>query len=260
MQSLSINIKLKDYLNSIKIKKGDKILLSSDILRILIKFRKKNFINPNTIINTLIEQIGKDGTLLVPTFNWDFCKGIDFHYYKTKSHSGSLGDICLKRKDFTRSKNPIYSFAVFGKDQKKICEMQHKSCFGLNSPFGYLIKNKGKNVFIGIDYKKAFSFVHVAEEVAGVEYRYFKNFKGVYIDSLKNKKIETYKMHVRKIDLVKSTLIRDSFDNILIKNNIYIKSFFDEIYFSSVDIYNTHRIMVEDIKKNRNFIYPDWYK
>ena len=87
MQSLSINIKLKDYLNSIKIKKGDKILLSSDILRILIKFRKKNFINPNTIINTLIEQIGKDGTLLVPTYNWDFCKGIDFNYYKTKSRN-----------------------------------------------------------------------------------------------------------------------------------------------------------------------------
>ena len=260
MQSLSINIKLKDYLNSIKIKKGDKILLSSDILRILIKFRKKNFINPNTIINTLIEQIGKDGTLLVPTYNWDFCKGIDFNYYKTKSHTGSLGDICMKRKDFTRSRNPIYSFAVFGKDQKKICEMQHKSCFGLDSPFGYLIKNKGKNVFIGIDYKKAFSFAHVAEEVAGVEYRYLKNFKGVYIDSLKNKKIETYKMYVRKSNLVKSTLIRDSFDNILIKNNIYIKSFFDEIYFSSVDIYNTHRIMVEDIKKNRDFIYPDLYK
>ena len=91
-------------------------------------------------------------------YNWDFCEGLGFHYHKTKSRVGSLGNICIKRKDFRRSKNPIYSFAVFGKDQKKICELEHKSCFGLDSPFGYLIKNKGKNVFIGIDYKKAFSF------------------------------------------------------------------------------------------------------
>ena len=261
MQSSLSNTKLKNYLDSIKIKKGDKILLSSDILRILVNLKKeKNSLDPNTIIDTLIEKIGKEGTLLVPMYNWDFCEGLDFHYRKTKSRVGSLGNICIKRTDFKRSKNPIYSFAVFGKDQKKICELQHKSCFGLDSPFGYLIKNKGKNIFIGIDYKKAFSFAHVAEEAAGVEYRYFKNFKGVYIDSVENKKIETYKMYVRKTDLVKSTLIRDSFDNILIKNNAYIKSFFNKIYFSSVDIYNTHHIMVEDIKKNRHFVYPEWYE
>ena len=67
-------------------------------------------------------------------------------------------------------------------------------------------------------------------------------------------------MYVRKTDLVKSTSIRDSFDNILIKNNAYIKSFFNKIYFSSVDIYNTHHIMIEDIKKNRHFVYPEWYE
>ena len=41
MQSSPSNIKLKNYLDSIKIKEGDKILLSSDILKILIKLKKK---------------------------------------------------------------------------------------------------------------------------------------------------------------------------------------------------------------------------
>ena len=29
-----------------------------------------------------------------------------------------------------------------------ICNLKHENCFSLNSPFGYLIKNKGKNLFI----------------------------------------------------------------------------------------------------------------
>ena len=80
-------------------------------------------------------------------------------------------------KDFNRSKNPIYSFTIYGKDKNKISSMQHKSCFGFDSPFGYLIKNKGKNLFIDIDYKEAFTFVHVAEEKIGVNYRYIKNLR-----------------------------------------------------------------------------------
>ena len=52
MQSLFNNFNIKNYLDLIKIKKGDKILLSSDILKILIKFReKKNALDPNIIIN-----------------------------------------------------------------------------------------------------------------------------------------------------------------------------------------------------------------
>ena len=258
MQNLVNNFNIKNYLDLIKIKKGDKILLSSDILKILIKFREKNnVLDPNTIIDLLIEKIGEDGTLLVPTYNWDFCKGADFHYYKTKAQSGSLGNICLKRKDFKRSKNPIYSFAVFGKDQKKICELKHNSCFSLDSPFGYLIENKGINIFIGIDYKEAFTFDHVAEEVAQVEYRYFKKFKGVYLDKFEKKKIETYKMYVRKLNLVKSTKIDQSFDDILIKNNIYEKKIYNDIPLSSIDIYKSYEIMLKDIRTQRQYIYPE---
>ena len=123
---------------------------------------------------------------MLPAFNWDFCKGKDFDYHKTKSRTGSLSNIALKRKDFARTKNPIYSFAVTGKNTDYICNLNHKSCFGLDSPFGYLIQNHGKNLFIGMDYKDGFAFDHVAEEAVGVNYRYFKNFSGFYSDKFKN--------------------------------------------------------------------------
>jgi len=249
---------IEDYLSLIKINKGDKILLNSNILKILIKIKKDgNLINPNRIIDFFIEKIGKKGTLLIPTYNWDFCKGIDFDYCKTKSRTGALSNICLKRNDFKRSRNPIYSFAVFGKDQKKICELKHNSCFALDSPFGYLLKNKGKNISIGIDYISSNTFVHVAEEIAQVEYRLFKEFKGIYIDKFDKKKTETYKMYVRKANLVKATIHDKSLENILIKNNILEKKIYNKIVISSADIHKSHKFMLDDIKKKRQFIYPE---
>ena len=113
---------LESLLNKFQIKKGDKIIITSNIIKILTKFKNKkiNF-DPNILINILKKKIGKNGTLLIPTFNWDFCKGKTFEYNKTSSQSGALGNIALKRKDFLRSSSPIYSFAVTGKDKVKIC-------------------------------------------------------------------------------------------------------------------------------------------
>ena len=40
-----------------------------------------------------------------------------YDFYKTPSSVGSLGNYVLGRGDFRRTRNPIYSFAVIGKDQ-----------------------------------------------------------------------------------------------------------------------------------------------
>ena len=64
--SEELNI-IKNLLIKIGIKKNDKIMLTSSILPLLIKY-KKNKINfkPLDIINILIDLIGKNGTLLIP--------------------------------------------------------------------------------------------------------------------------------------------------------------------------------------------------
>ena len=158
----------------------DKILVSSNILPILIKNKKKSLKKiANDIIDELLEKVGKNGNIIIPTYNWDFCKGKKFDHHNTLSSSGALGNIALKRDDFLRSKNPIYSFAVAGRNKIEISELNHISSFGLDSPFGYLIKNNGKNLFINLDYKLGFTYCHVAEETVGVSYRYQKNLKEV---------------------------------------------------------------------------------
>ena len=252
---------IKEIFSSLNINKGEKILVNSSILKILIECKKKDKqFEPNQIIDTIVDKIGKTGTLLLPTYNWDFCKGIYFDYFDSKSQSGSLGNISLKREDFKRSKNPIYSFSVFGNNKDHICSMPHTSCFGLESPFGYLIKNKGKNLFIDIDYKDAFTFVHVAEEYIGVNYRYLKDFKGNYKNEL-NQEIEGhYKMYVRDLKKVKSTIIDKAFDKILIANNAYEKKIIEGINFTLIDINKAYNLMINELKLSNGLIYPDKIK
>ena len=98
------NIDLKNIFDQINIVLGDTILVSSDILTLLIEFKKqKQNFDANLIIDLLINKIGPNGTLMLPAFNWDFCKGKDFDYYKTQSRTGSLSNIALKREDFQRN-------------------------------------------------------------------------------------------------------------------------------------------------------------
>ena len=252
MNELSFETEFKKILNRLEIKKNDKILVNSNILKIISKFKNKNL--PKIIIKCLKNKISSKGTLLFPTFNWNFCKGKTYDYKKTKSNTGALSNISLTMKDFKRSINPIYSFNIYGKDKKKIIRMKHESCFGFDSPFGYLIKNKGKNLFIDQDYKDALTFVHVAEEKVGVNYRYIKKFEGHYVDENKKKLIKSCEMYVRKTDLVSKTIINKKFDKILKKKNALKETFFKKIKFSIVDINTAYFLMKNDIKNQSGLI------
>ena len=239
---------------------GDKILVSSDILKLLIRYKnKKEKFDPNLIIDMLLDRVGKSGTLMFPTFNWSFCKGKDYDYKKTKSSCGSLTNIVLNRKDFLRTKNPIYSFAVSGKDKDFICEMKHENCFSLDSPFGYLIKNNGKNLFIDVHYReRGFPFVHIAEQEVGVKYRFLKKFSGNYIDSKNNKSMINCLFYVRDKKLnVGRTLINETFDETLKKINAYKETFVEDTFLSIIDIKKAYEILVKDLKNKGNLIYSE---
>jgi len=259
-----------DFIKSYKalgIKTNDKVLLCLSSLKILYLLKNKNFtknVNFDQLlggvfqkaINDLIQLIGKNGTILVPTYNWDFCKGKTYNFYRTPSSVGSLGNYVLNRKDFKRTRNPIYSFAVMGKDQHKICKLSPKSCFGLNSPFEYLIKNKAKNLFVGFDdYREGFHFPYVAEEKAVVNYRYLKTFSAKY--KIKNKTYNNFKttMYVRKMNLNIKTKVDDSLKKILKKNKAYKEKLIKTVLFSLIDINKAFNIMVKDIKNKKKLIY-----
>ena len=112
-------INYKDVITSLEINTGETIFFTSNLtfLAYDAAISKEEF-DENFILDTLIEKIGPKGTLILPVYNWDFCLGVPFDYKNTQSKTGHLGNQALKREDFKRTKNPIYSYAVWGKDKE----------------------------------------------------------------------------------------------------------------------------------------------
>ena len=252
---------IKNLLNNLEIKKKDFIFLVSDITKLMFYFKKKNIsFDINCFLDTILEAIGIDGTLVLPTYNWDFCKGIDFNYKKTESVTGVLGKVALKRDDFIRTTNPIYSFAVAGKEKNNLYNLKHSSCFGEDSPFSYFHKKNVKYLSIGVDYKfLGFTPVHYVEEKVGVSYRYFKNFKGKYVDQNGERKDVIYKFYVKDLSKVSMTGIKAETDNQLISIGAMKKYCFCEENFMLIYLRPAldHLILdtTTNIEKNR-LIFP----
>lgn len=170
-----------DIVAQFDLKKGDRVWLSSEILGLAMIFRKnKERFDQNALIDAFIDAIGEEGTLLIPTFNFDFSNHGHYDYVNSKGTTGALGNTALKRDDFKRTTHPLHSFAVWGDDRDYLAAMENNNSFGSDSPFGYCIQRHVKQVILGTDYLHALTFMHYAEATCNVPYRYMKTFKGTY--------------------------------------------------------------------------------
>ena len=249
-----------ELFQDIDISEGDIVYVASDILKLSIFYKQNKILfDPNIFIDTLIKIVGDKGTLLFPTFNWDFCKGKIFDYKKTPSNCGSLSNIALQRSDFKRTKHPIHSFTVFGKHKNYLCNLENKSSWGEDSPFKFLYKNS-KNLFIGIDYKNGFTMDHYFEQLTNVKYRYHKDFKSTYIDEKKIESKKIFSMYVRDTQVVDTTKIDPSLDKILLENNALKINFINDIQFSLIYLHKAGEILINDLNSDCKYIYPIKYK
>ncbi|AXH98458.1 aminoglycoside N(3)-acetyltransferase [Sporosarcina sp. PTS2304] len=233
-----------------ELKKGDIVLVASNLIKLVMQARKrKERFQVDILIDCLISAIGQEGTLLFPTYNWDYCNGVAFDYHKTISKTGSLSNAALKREDFLRTKHPIYSFAVWGKDQEKLVNLQNKSAFGKDSPFAYLHKHHAKMIMIDVDYQNSFTFVHYAEEMAAVTYRYMKEFTADYIDENNQMHKTTYSMLVRNLDMGVQTKVNPIGEE-MEKKGVATVTDVHSIICRVVDLNKAYGVIMDDIESN----------
>ena len=249
---MSEYIKLKDLAKYLHINRGDNIFVTSDVKQLLYSLVSNDDDSDlNILIDGIIDIIGEEGTLVFPTFNWDFCKGVPFDIKKTPCKTGSLGKIALKRDDFRRTKHPLYSFAVWGKGQEEMCEMNNKSSFGIDSPFTFMTENGFKNLFIDKDLGHSFVYVHYVEEQTGITYRYLKDFTADYIDEDGNVSKRTYSMNVRDLDLDVTNVI-DVFEEEFMAKGVEEQFTINDIEYKLIDLKGSFPIIAEDVKHNRS--------
>lgn len=245
-------IPYEKIVNYLDVSQGDILLIGSDITRLYkSSLKNQDKMELNLFIQSFIEKIGEQGTLLFPTYNWGFCRGLDFDYSSTPSQTGILSQKALENSLFKRTQHPIYSFAVWGKDQDYLCNLNNKSAFGEHSPFEYLHFNKAKMLMIDVEYQNSFTFVHYVEERKKVKYRYMKEFIGDYTDCLNNKEQKTYSMYVRDIEKGVCTAISEIGLDID-KENKYKNQKINGVNFRIVDLYEAYEIIQKDIVENNS--------
>ncbi len=247
---------IDELLDKMELYSGAVVQIASDITGFAYQYylEEKRPLDINQILDGIIESIGVQGTLILPTYNWDFCKGIPFDYNTTPCKTGAMSAVALKRADFKRTHHPIYSYAVYGKDAELLYHFNNITSFGSDSVLGYLHKKNAYNIIIGIDYNKGFTFAHYVEEQVGVKYRYQKNFTAQYTDEFGNSEERTYQMYVRDLDLdvisgTRTQLLGRRFEELGLAKTAYVA---DKIPLHMVHLGDAYPIIEDDIVNNRS--------
>ncbi|MBU0880842.1 MAG: AAC(3) family N-acetyltransferase, partial [Candidatus Omnitrophica bacterium] len=149
----------------------------------------------------MLNKVGESGTLIFPTFNFGFCSGESFSIKETKSQMGSLTTYAMKLPESVRTKHPVYSFAVIGRLKEDFAKIDNESAYSDESIFGELRRRNGKIMLIDISIQRSMTFFHHIEEMLHVDYRYHKDFRGLYTDENGKLSSKTYSIFVRKLEL-----------------------------------------------------------
>ncbi len=246
-------IPLRELASHLRLHKGDRVFVTSDVKQLLYDLiTHEDETDLNILIDGIIAQIGPEGTLVFPTFNWAFCKGEAYDHVKTPCKTGSLGKLALMREDFKRTKHPIYSFAVWGKGQEELCAMDNHSSFGIDSPFTYMLQNHFRNLFIDKDLQHSFVFVHYVEETVGpVPYRYLKDFTADYTDADGHTRKATYSMNVRDLDRDVENVIY-AYEPEFEEKGVMQRFFVNDLEYKIIELAGAFPIIAEDIRHNRS--------
>ena len=133
--------------------KNDVVMLHSNIGP-LFKFLKKQKYNfeVKDIAECIMEYFSSNGTLIIPTFNFEFCKGKSFSLKDTPSKMGVLSEEFRIISQKNRTWHPVYSFSIFGKIPKRQIENRNYIKFSNKSP------QKAQSILVaGFPFGKAIS-------------------------------------------------------------------------------------------------------
>lgn len=240
-----------DIVELFDLKLGDRIYLSSQLLKLILNFRKdKKLFDGSELINSFQRVVGKEGTILIPVFSFDFSNIGYYDIRNTKGSTGALGNIALERNDFKRTTHPMHSFMVWGKDQNELVGMRNKNSFGIDSPFGYCISHHVKQIVLGTDYVHAMTFIHYCEVTCNVPYRFIKNFTGTYITEDGKRESRTYEYSARKLDIQPKENF-NKIGHILEKEGISQKISIEGIESYIIDLAGSYSFICKDIIMNQ---------
>lgn len=208
----SIKITKEDLKNSFKeigIKEGDTLFVHSGLSKI-------GFVEngPDTVIEALIETVGPEGTIAMPTSqivgsSKEFLeKNPLFDPKESPSKMGKITEVFRKRQGVLRSSHPTHSVAAYGKHAKEIVKEHYnaKTTFGINTPYFRILELNGKLLFLGVD-RWCMTHAHVVEDIMPnfpINVRSEEPITTSIIDDEGNKKEVTVKVHDSEVAKIRA--------------------------------------------------------
>jgi aminoglycoside 3-N-acetyltransferase len=151
-------------------------------------------------LDAIQEVIGPAGTLIVPTFNFDFAHGESYDPHTTPSQGmGAFSEFVRQLPETLRTSHPLQSIAVIGRYAADLSSRDTASAFDPGSAFERMFELDFKLLLLGAD-SRAVSMFHYCEQRAQVPYRYWKEFSGP-VRTPEGWQTRTYRMFVRDLDL-----------------------------------------------------------
>ena len=160
------------------------ILLHSDLLKIGITARPSERTQICKDYEDALMLSLKERPILIPTFNYDFCKNGVYNRLESPSQVGALSDYFRVHYALFRSLTPIFNFVILNQN-KEFSLKPSLNVFGQDSLFAELYKQNGLVLFLGADFSTN-TFLHYIEECSKVGYRYIKSFSGIIQDNTKD--------------------------------------------------------------------------
>ena len=174
-----IKADIVDALKSVGLQSGDSVMVHTSLGKI-------GYVcgGAQTVIEALIEVVGQQGTIMMPTQSWknlDPETGVHWDadesdwdlirknwpaYDKSITPTNTMGAVAEMFRSWPgtiRSDHPARSVAAWGKNAEYLTENHDLSnIFGDTSPIGKLYELDGKVLLIGVDYDKNTS-IHLAD-------------------------------------------------------------------------------------------------
>jgi aminoglycoside 3-N-acetyltransferase len=146
------------------------------------------------------EHLGAGGTLVVPAFTYAFCRGLPFdRQHSPGEKMGTFSEYVRQLPDAVRSYHPIQSVAAVGAASRDICAVDTRDAFAQEGPFGVMLRAGAQLLLLGTSTRSA-SLIHYSEERVTVPYRFWKEFRGTYIDGGTASQ-RAYRMYARDLQL-----------------------------------------------------------
>ena len=245
-----INYYYLDMFRQLDIKPGSLVMVTADLTRLaLVTRRKEGEFNINRFIDDLKQCLGKGGTLVIPSFNFNLQNNEYYNPAKSLPITGALAVAAMKRLEFIRTKNPLHSFLVWGEHAEALAALNNKSSFSSDSPFAFMKKHNAKMLLIDTTVSAAFTFVHHVEEMEKVSYRNYKTI-GIKVDENEGKQARNeYLLYAKKPGW---TMNLEGLGNMLKEKQIANTMLINQVPFTLVDLHAAYPVIKNDIERNKS--------